>query len=592
MNTRIQTRAVPATRQWLVLTFTAWELLVCFEAGAVGSWIPLLNKPSGTNAGHMLLLPDATVMVQHGVTSNWYRLTPGSTGGYTNGTWTDISAMSTPRKFYSSVVLKDGRVFIAGGEHYNLVETNVGEIYNPNDNYPNGTWTITAPAGDVNFSDSGSVVLPDGTVLVHPVGRGSYATNVTLIYNPSLDAWAANPPSSLHGQSEKSWVKLPDDSILTIDNATDSERYIPSLNQWVADGPVPVSVFTNSEMGAGFLLPDARAFFLGASGHTVLYTASSLGGTNAGTWVQGPDIPNGRAADDVPAAMMRNGNILCIVADSAPNGGSPPPLWCYEYDYRGRTTNTDGTVNTNGAFMPTRSPTDPAIGSSLNAYSYDLSLLDLPDGTVLFSKGNGTPDPTGQLYVYQPDAAPLASGKPTISSITTTIAGVSYHLTGTKLNGISQGAAFGDDAQMDSNYPLVRLTDGGGNVYYAQTYNWSSTGVKTGSTLVTTEFNVPGTVPSGNYSLAVIANGNPSDPVSFTYVGPVWVDFNYSNPLGFYFGTYSNPYNTLANGVSAVASGGTIAINASTQPSDSTETMAISKPMTITSVLGASTIGR
>ena len=412
----------------------------------------------GTNAGHMLLLSDASVMVQQGVTSNWWRLAPGGTGGYTNGSWAPLSPMSTARKFYSSDVLPDGRVFAAGGEHYNLLETNVGEIYNP----LNDRWTLSAPAADVNFSDSGSVVLPDGTVLVHPVRRNT--NNVTLIYNPTHDSWGDNPPSSIAGLGETSWVKLPDGSILTIDAGTNSERFIPSLTQWIRDADVPVKVFTNGETGAAFLLPDKRAFFLGASGHTALYTPT--GTTNMGKWVAGPDIPDGRYADDVPAAMMANGKILCIVGTNAPNGGSTGSMYFYEYDY---------SIGTTGAFQRTSSPLNATIGSSLNAASYDLSLLDLPDGTVLFSKGNGTPDPAGLLYVYQPGSAPLPAGKPTITSITAKIAGVSYLLTGTKLNGISAGAAFGDDAQMDSNYPLVRLTDSGGNVYYARTYNWSST---------------------------------------------------------------------------------------------------------------------
>ena len=87
--------------------------------------------------------------------------------------------------------------------------------------------------------------------------------------------------------------------------------------------------------------------------------------------------------------------------------------------------------------------------------------------------------------------------------------------------------------------------------------------------------------------MRVIANGIASDPVTFH--SPVWVDFNYGGP--FYFGTYSFPYSTLAQGTNGVTSGGTIAINASVQPSASHETMTISKPMTIISVFGPSTIG-
>ena len=83
-------------------------------------------------------------------------------------------------------------------------------------------------------------------------------------------------------------------------------------------------------------------------------------------------------------------------------------------------------------------------------------MLALPDGHILFSDGGS------QLFVYQPSTPPLAAGKPHISSITPNGNG-SYHLTGTLLNGISAGAAYGDDVQMDSNYPLVRVTDGSGN---------------------------------------------------------------------------------------------------------------------------------
>ena len=36
-----------------------------------------------------------------------------------------------------------------------------------------------------------------------------------------------------------------------------------------------------------------------------------------------------------------------------------------------------------------------------------------------------------------------------------------YTLRGTQLNGLNEGASYGDDAQMASNYPLVQLTAGG-----------------------------------------------------------------------------------------------------------------------------------
>jgi hypothetical protein len=127
-------------------------------------------------------------------------------------------------------------------------------------------------------------------------------------------------------------------------------------------------------------------------------------------------------------------------------------------------------------------------------------MLVLPDGNILYSHM------TSQLYVYHPSGSPLAAGKPVINNITPNGDG-SYHLTGTGFNGISEGATYGDDLQMNSNYPLVRLTSGGGTVYYARTYNWSRTSVMTGSAIVTTEFTPPTSLPAGVYSLAVVANG-------------------------------------------------------------------------------------
>jgi len=68
--------------------------------------------------------------------------------------------------------------------------------------------------------------------------------------------------------------------------------------------------------------------------------------------------------------------------------------------------------------------------------------------------------------------------------------------------------------------------------------------------------------------------------------GPVFVDFNF---FGFIQnGTYELPFNTLAAGINAVSAGGTIFIKTA---GSSSETMTISKPMTITASDGAATIG-
>ena len=205
-----------------------------------------------------------------------------------------------------------------------------------------------------------------------------------------------------------------------------------------------------------------------------------------------------------------------------------------------------------------------------------MRMLDLPNGEILFTDGGS------QLYVYNPDGSPLSAGQPTIYNITQNGNG-SLHITGTLFNGISQGAAYGDDAQMDSNYPLVTFTDGSGDVSYGRTYNWSATSVSTGFLEVSTECAPPSFLVPGNYSVRVIANGNASAP--FGYYGPEWVNFSYNGFIQ--FGSFIFPWNTLASGVSAVASGGTINIISGS----STETMTITKAMSINAVNGSAVIG-
>ena len=498
---------------------------------AGGTWTPLANSAPNTIA-LMLLLPDGTVMGADGGGANWYRLSPDIHGSYVNGTWTTLAPMHDTRLWFSSDVLTDGRVFVAGGEYGSGGST--AEVYDPSSD----SWTL-APASGQTFSDSISKILPNGSVLVAPV----YASpsGGTVIYDPVSNTWSSGG-MLFRGpwQAEASWVRLPDDSILTIDPyGTNSERYIPSSNTWINDGNVPVPIYdpVGSELGGALLLPAGRSFFLGGSGHTALYTPT--GNSSPGAWVAGPDIPGGLTTPDAPAAMMVNGVILCAVGPALYMDGSgttvyPSPTTFYEYD---PVANSFTSVNGPTGFID-------------NVPPYATMMLDLPDGTVLYS------DFSSQLYVYRPAGAPLASGKPAISSITQNSDG-SYHVTGTLFNGISEGAVYGDDAQMNGNYPLVRMTNSIGNVYYARTFNWSSTGVMTGNKPVTTEFELPANAPVGTYWLVVTANGISSDAVQFTASHPLRITpitgFAANGPIG-------GPFNVTARGF-ALTNAGTSSLN-------------------------------
>ncbi len=487
------------------------QLVFTFTSHAAGTWVPLVNGPPGY-AGHFLLLSDGTVIAEDLSTNygpGWFRLTPDIHGSYANGTWSTIAPMNCARLDFSSVVLTNGNLFVAGGEY--AEGTTNAEIYNP----ANNLWSeLTIPAGIITtnnqpytdgqnsagFSDCGAILLRDGRVLMTPVFP---ATNgQTAVYNPAANSWTTPALVRGYDEDEASWVKLADDSILVIDSSwpagissTNSERFIPALNQWVNDGNVPVSLYDTSglELGPAMLLPNGKGIFFGATSNTAICTPS--GNTNAGNWVAGPVFPNSQGMPDAPAAMLVNGKVLCAVAHVATNGTEwSLPTSFYEYDY---VSNSFTQVSA------------PGGGTTFNDYCYSTLMLNMPDGTVLF--GHRGMD----FYVYQPDGVPLVAGQPTITSISTNADG-SLHVTGTLFNGLSQGASYGDDEQMDSNFPLVRFTDASGNVRYGRTYNWSNGGVFKTNLVVTTECTVPAGVSLTN-TVQVVANGIASAGVAFTF---------------------------------------------------------------------------
>jgi len=79
--------------------------------------------------------------------------------------------------------------------------------------------------------------------------------------------------------------------------------------------------------------------------------------------------------------------------------------------------------------------------------------------------------------------------------------------------GLSQAVAYGDDAQMATNYPIVQLTNPAtGRVAYARSYDFSTMGVATGDAVQSCTIDIPSDLAAGEWNLVVIANGIPSEP--------------------------------------------------------------------------------
>jgi len=433
-------------------------------------------------------MTDGTVIAQGGNDSDWWKLTPDITGSYVNGTWKQLASLPAgyvPDAF-ASAVLADGRLVIVGGEYNNgnFALTNQGAIYDPSTN----VWTsITPPKSWSYIGDSPSLVLPSGKFLV-----GNKLTKSMAALDPKTLTWkSVSSAGKADFNAEEGWTLLPNGTILTFDvkDAPNSEIYTTSAGAWASAGSTIVDLHSPSpfgcinygpngslcyyppgEVGPAILRPDGTVFATGSysnngsgPGHTAIYSSTA-------GWSVGPDFPNGDNAGDSFAVLLTDGNVL-VEGDTGTS---------YVFD---------GTNLTPGVAIPG-------------------CLMVLPNGQVLVG-GSEVYTSTG---TYQPAWAPTIHSVPT-----TLVRGSTYKITGTQFNGLSQAAAFGDEYQTATNYPLVRITNNStSHVFYAKTHDHSTMGVATGTKAVFTNFDVPAGMETGASSLVVVANGIPSLPVSIT----------------------------------------------------------------------------
>jgi hypothetical protein len=507
------------------LTLSACLLVI----GSIGiangqTWTPLTNT-APVSMGSMLLLTDGRVLVHEEPNCNpsttcvgndytaWYTLTPDSTGNYINGTWTKVASLPSTYAplFFSSAVLPDGKVAVQGGE-YNCPSghcagdwQSLGALYDPAAN----TWTSTTPEVLNSWEadgDSESIVLADGTWMTAAccaaiVGKSAFP--LYFNFNESTLNFTGEA-SSTDGKAddfdEEGWTLLPNGQVLTVDayvgsyNATgmNSEVYNPSTNTWSTAGSTLVQLWDSHcgnsskasyEVGPGVLMPNGTVFYTGGSscsaGNTATYEWST------GVWTAQSPFPNKDAANDAPASIETNGNVIVMTSPYTNTFSTPGNF----YEWNGASLN---------AFPnPSNAPNDP---------SYVGHLLVLPTGQILFT------DFTTGVEVLTTAGTYQSAWQPTITTAPhSLVPGATYAISGTQFNGLSQGAAYGDDFQDATNYPLVQIVNKAtGDVFYAKTHGHSTMAVATGATPVSTKFDVPATMPTGACELYVVANGIPS----------------------------------------------------------------------------------
>ncbi len=490
------------------------------QANETTPWVKLKHAPQFT-PGTMLLASDGTVLVhdepESGAPSAWYRLTPDARGSYADGTWSELAPM--PRGYsplyFGSAILPDGRMIVEGGE-YNEgspegVWTNKGAIFNPATN----SWKkVSPPPGWTSIGDAQSDVLANGTFMLAQACQSCTLTSGSLstafaLFNASGLTWTAVPGQEKNDPNdEEGWTLEPSGQLLTVDTwlTPTTELFTPSSLTWSPAGNTVTSPVNSPEVEIGpqVEMPGGNTLAVGAGtssesppeacathkpAATALYEYASK------RWVKGPAIPTieGLQYDsaDGPGATLPDGNVLFDVSPCVYS--SPLAFELYNATTR------------------KLSPVADVPNAEYDS-TYYTRMLDLPNGQVLFDDGSN------KMELYTAGGTPNPEWAPVIASLTTTslTPGKTASLSGYQLAGLDQGAAYGDDVQDATNFPLVRITsDVGGEVTYARTSNWSSVSVAPGAAS-STEFTLPKTTPAGEATLEVVANGIASRPVPVT----------------------------------------------------------------------------
>jgi hypothetical protein len=486
----------------------------------------------------MILLTDGSILFHNGYVDNlsnasqWLRLTPDRNGNYETGTWSAQLEMQFARQWFASGILKDGRCFVIGGEFCSdpahQSDAPSGEIFDPKAN----TWSAINKPPEFDFicGDCNGSVLSDGRVLLGAPNSDAFPlSKLTAIWEPINDKWIqaglefGSLPSTTKTDPfmEESFALLPDGSVLvpSVQNTPQAQRYVPSLDRWVDCDPSPSNLALTTlngvsvmETGPIILLPTGSALVIGGTGQIAIFTPGPKP-TDKGSWKRGPSCPKDKSDKpnwptltvlDSPGCLLPSGKVVFLAGNAVLTNNdyfSSNPVFL-EYDPQSAATTVPSLDS---------QPQLPAKNQT-----WQSSFLLLPTGQLLCSAQTNT------LSLYTPDAAslPNPAWKPAHISVPTTLTcGRSYTVSGTQINGLSQGVGYGDDGGMATNYPIVRLRNATtAQVIYLTSYDFSSMGVATGTRVPddsqSCTIDIPSTVPIGSWKLAVVANGIQSDDIA------------------------------------------------------------------------------
>ena len=353
---RTTLQCIKAVRTALLLTLLAGMLVIlAVEARGAGGGSGTFTLTGSLNIARYdhtaTLLPNGDVLVVGGLGVNGVYTSLASAELYEpqhgNGRWAVTGSMSVGRDKFTTTLLPDGQVLVAGGTDYQSSCYATAELYNP----PTGGWTLTGSMTQPRCLHSATLLL-DGEVLVSGGVNSIYNTNNPTvtgseIYNPSTGTWKAT--GSLHtSRAEAATLLLDDGEVLTAGGynntgnnnpstyPTSAELYDPSTQVWT----------TTSSMSPATGLPSPPALL--TNGDALIANDSQFYIPGSATWSATGLLPT-IAQPPSKAVVLNNGNVLgtgCGCKSTNPNYTcSGPTSFADLYSFSTNTWSLTGSMN-------------------------------------------------------------------------------------------------------------------------------------------------------------------------------------------------------------------------------------------------------
>lgn len=303
-------------------------------------------------------------------------------------TFSATGSMATARLAAASVLLRDGRVFVAGGEDKDGISTAAVELYNP----ATGTWALTSPLA-IDRVNATATLLKNGKVLIVGGYQGNSdccAVASSELYDPATGTFTYTGPLAT-GRRNHTATLLDDGRVLVAGGYNGTyldapEIYDPATGTFSATG----SMGTPRRYPTATLLLNGKVLVAGGYengssgllGSADLYSAPSATFAATGSMV----TPRGRQT----ATLLNNGKVLLAGGYDGANALAAAELY----------------APSTGSFSATGSLTIPR---------WRHSETRLRNGDVLIAGGSDGSTAVASADLYNASSADTAAPVPSLS---------------------------------------------------------------------------------------------------------------------------------------------------------------------------------